>query len=83
MLRAIWSTADFEVLYDTHWWPCNTSIGPGPSNTDNAAYLVGDGAAHAANEDDAPAVTEAAHLPARGLSGVQHAIDVDTHDLLG
>ena len=22
MLRAIWSTADLEVLYDTHSWPC-------------------------------------------------------------
>ena len=32
MLRAIWSTADLEVLYDTHWWPCytieiNTALG--------------------------------------------------------
>jgi hypothetical protein len=81
MLRAICNTADLLVLYDTHAWSyvvaSVTVYGPTPATT----HLVRDGATHRGDQDDAPSIPEADHLPPCSLRSEQHSVRVDFHHL--
>lgn len=73
MLLAIWRTADFDVLYDTHGWPCTI---PGRPRQHFGVVqcevndLVRSVPADARNHYNAAAVPEPVHLLSGSLGGV-------------
>ena len=71
MLRPICSTADLDVLYDTHAWSCpQLSLAPAPVVS---AHPVCDAPRHRRNQDDAPPAPKSCHLSASCLCREQHA----------